>query len=82
MAPFSIPTFWRGANTLEQDANPTNTNSPESVGEKVGSHELKNGDGVIKNEEHIPSEFQTGVQKVEATTIVWSNWHMIAAYVL
>lgn len=34
------------------------------------------------NDEMISSRAQAGVQKMEATTTVWSKNHLIAAYVL
>lgn len=35
-----------------------------------------------KNAESISEEYQSGVQKAEATTAVWSKWHLATAYMI
>jgi len=32
--------------------------------------------------ERVSEDVQLGVQKIEATTAVWSKWHLILAYIL
>jgi hypothetical protein len=36
----------------------------------------------LEKDETINKDFQAGVQAVEATTLVWSKRHLVAAYVL
>ena len=44
----------------------------------ISQHRLVNGNG----RDAVSSDAQLGVQKIEATTSVWSTSHLILAYVL
>jgi hypothetical protein len=60
------------ADTIEPSRN-VDTHDPEKGS---GSRAPSEKD----NEEVISSNAQAGVKKVEAATIVWTKWQMIAAY--
>jgi hypothetical protein len=44
--------------------------------EEAGAHTEK----VATDDEGVSNDAQAGVRKVEAATIIWSKWHLIAAY--
>lgn len=56
--------------------------SRASVAESEKSAEQPDTTPVDSDSDSIDKEAQTGVQKLEATTTVWSKSHLIAAYVL
>lgn len=67
--------------TQTDDVIATEKSHHDSEGDKeagITTEKPASDDGV----ERISEEAQAGVRKIEATTLVWSKSHLIAAYIL
>jgi hypothetical protein len=54
--------------------------SSVAASEKMGAH--ADNTPIDSDSDSVDGSAQAGVQKVEATTSVWSKSHLIAAYIL
>ena len=71
--PRTVPVVETSKPVLEKEAN-----DKEAA---VSSHD-QNSSQHDAEEEVFTSDAQKGVQKIEATTLVWGKKHLIAAYIM
>lgn len=78
-----MPFLPRLRSTAAPVAQESREDDAEAAHPRLDAHKSKEaGVKQAASDDQVSEDVQIGVQKIEATTAVWTRWHLILAYIL